>query len=289
MPLFAQNKILKKKYPGQKISSVNWHITSACNYNCIFCYTQKLQGNIKTLEHVISILGKLADLGIEKINFVGGEPLIHPMIYDILKAAKDNGFTVALTTNGSLLSEQSLSRISLNVDWIGLSVDSALEEIEEKLGRGNGNHVSHCLQMADLIHNMGISIKINTTVTKLNYQEDMSMFISQVNPERWKIFQFLHIVGQNDNAVETLSIDANQFMYFKKINESISLSNGTKPVFESEKNMIDSYFMLAPSGNVFTNHEQKYTEIPLALINANNLPCIINLDKYVDRGGFYEW
>ena len=119
--------------------------------------------NIKAFHALIEFL---KSLNIEKINFVGGEPLLYPGIFDILNVSKKMGFTVSITTNGSLLNEKIINKLSGYVDWIGISIDSTFESIEQKLGRGFGNHVKHTKEISKMIKAKGIKLKTNTTVTK---------------------------------------------------------------------------------------------------------------------------
>ncbi|GFO98115.1 putative Fe-S oxidoreductase [groundwater metagenome] len=79
-----------------------------------------------------NILEKLQSHGMEKVSFVGGEPLLYPLINDIIRMAKDIGFIVSITTNGSLLNEKSIKCMASYVDWIGISIDSINESIEKK-------------------------------------------------------------------------------------------------------------------------------------------------------------
>lgn len=271
------------------IKSVNWHITSRCNYNCKFCYMQNFNHNTLEISTAKNILNKIRSLSIDKINFVGGEPLSSPVIYDIMKAAKRMEFTVSITTNGSLLNEKIIHQISPYVDWIGLSVDSAHESIEKKLGRGIGNHVKHIKEISKIIKAKGIKLKINTTVTKYTINEDMTELIREILPNRWKVFQFLYIKEQNDHCVAELSITDDEFVCFKELNKSVELDGIKNVVFENCYDMLDSYFMISPSGNVLINHNQIYSEIPLDYINIENISDIINHKKYAKRGGLYDW
>jgi len=151
------------------IISANWHITSNWNYRCRFCYTQRLAKAIQDLPQSIAILEKIKAIGQEKINFVGGEPMTHPLIFDLVRCAKNMGFTVCITTNGYFLNKSNIEWLASYVDWIGISVDSISNQVEKELGRGFGNHVSHAMEVANLIHDVGIRLKINTTITKKNY------------------------------------------------------------------------------------------------------------------------
>ena len=49
-----------------------------------------------------------------------------------------------------------------------------------------------------MCHRMKIKLKMNTVITNLNYKEDFSELIKIIQPRRWKIFQVLPIIGQND-------------------------------------------------------------------------------------------
>jgi radical S-adenosyl methionine domain-containing protein 2 len=250
---------------------------------------QKLNGGFADISKARDILGKLKSIGMEKVNFVGGEPMLYPVIFDTTEIAKEMGFVVSIVTNGYYLNEQSITRLAPHVDWIGLSIDSNSEKIEKKLGRGYGNHVKHVCEISDIIHDRGIGLKINTTVTRCTYKEDMRPLISRLNPDRWKVFQMLSIKGQNDQYAEKLSITDIEFEQFISVNQEIKLNGGEKPVFEHSEDMIDSYFMLSPSGNIIRNAGGVYTEYPLQHLEMREIGSIISAEKYVARGGSYDY
>lgn len=270
------------------IKSVNFHITMDCNYRCRFCFYRNMSGEFRGLKNVKHKLDILRSRGIEKINFAGGEPLLYSHIDNLLKMAKDMGFIVSIVTNGALLNEDRIKEISRYVDWIGISIDSADEEIEQKLGRGYGNHVSHVHRVCGLVHKYGIRLKINTTVTKLNYSEDMRPLISSLHPDRWKSFQVLHMKGQNDDALDLL-ITLKEFDKFKSINGGLVLDNGTSPIFESADDILDSYFIIGPDGNILLSNGNQRSSIPFASLEQMELTDLVDADKYWGRGGDYDW
>jgi radical S-adenosyl methionine domain-containing protein 2 len=227
-------------------------------------------------------------MGIEKINFAGGEPLLHPLFFDITKMAKHMDFTVSILSNGYYLNRDIVSKLSSYVDWIGLSVDSADEEVEVALGRGNGNHVKHIVEIADIVHEAGVKLKINTTVTRMNYDEDMRPLLKKLMPERWKAFQVLHIKGQNDRYFNELSITDKEFDHFKSVNQMCI--GEIKTVFERNRDMIDSYFMLSPSGMVMSNRDgTNDSSTPLENVDKQSILKLLDVCKYAQRGGIYPW
>ena len=276
-----------------KIQSVNWHVTGKCNYNCKFCYVQNLSSEIKDLGRIHDILHTLHStktdhLDIQKINFVGGEPFLHPYFYEMLEMASEMGFVTSVVTNGSFINKDTMPKIAEYTDWIGISVDSVSDQVEAILGRGRGEHVAHSIDVADLVHEYGRKLKLNTTVTGLTANEDWHQLVNQMNPHRWKIFQMLHIKGQNDSCINTLSIKDEQFESFKLRHQDIRLRNNAKPTFESNNDMIGSYLILDPSGHVLSNKGGEYTPFELEHV-LKNPSVVIDSKKYIGRDGVYAW
>jgi radical S-adenosyl methionine domain-containing protein 2 len=247
-----------------------------------------LDKETKNLECAEKVLTKLKAIGIEKVNFAGGEPLLHPLLFDLTKIAKGLDFTVSILSNGYYLNRDVIFKLSSYIDWIGLSLDSAREEVEVALGRGNGNHVKQITELADIVRGTGIKLKINTTVTRLNWAEDMRSLLEKLKPQRWKVFQVLHIKGQNDRCFNELSITEKEFDYFKSVNQICS--EKIKTVFERSSDMIDSYFMISPGGMVMSNHDGTNDSlISLDNIDKQNIFQLLDVRKYAQRGGIYPW
>jgi radical S-adenosyl methionine domain-containing protein 2 len=272
----------------QAFRSADWHLTTECNYNCKFCFAKHLDKEICDLNLVRKRLRQLKILGIEKINFAGGEPLLHPLFFDVIKTAKDMGLVVSVLSNGYFLNKKIVYELSSYVDWIGFSVDSANEDVEASLGRGKGNHVKHIVELSDIVHKAGVKLKINTTVTKLNWAEDMRPLLKILRPNRWKVFQVIHIEGQNDRYFDELSVTDFEFSYFKSINQECCLE--TQPVFERNEDMIGSYLMISPGGKVFSNLDgTNYSLKPLKDVKKRNIAQLLDVQKYVKRGAIYSW
>ena len=263
------------------IKSINWRVTSKCNYDCKYCYMKNLEDEITEILDSKTILSKLNQLKIEKINIVGGEPLLYPFTFDIIKIAKKIGFVTSITTNGSLLTKSKIKMFSPYLDWIGLSVDSKYEHIEREMGRGCGKHVQNALKICKIIKEEGIKLKVSTTVTKLNYKENMKQFIRKMDPNIWEIFQVSFKKGHNEDIIQNLSINETEFENYINLNEDIILRSGEKPDFKRSEDMIDSYFILSPHGDILMiNTNNIYERYPLDLLgNDKDVACLIHLKK----------
>ncbi len=273
--------------------AVNWHMVSWCNYNCIFCFAYRVPGKPLCLDLRKSylLLEKLAEEGVEKINFTGGEPLLCRNLGKLLVKASDLGIVTSIVTNGYYLAEslgiRFLESYGKYIDWIGVSLDSGREEVELRLGRGKGDHVKRVLKAIDNIrrYTRSTGIKINTVVTKLNYMEDMHDIIRKINPDRWKVFQ-LKIVNNVNNNVEWLIPSEQEFMEF--VERHIDLN----PVHESNTMMTNSYIMIDAAGYLYDEDETGYRRIGSILeheIKELIKRSLFNQEKYIKRGAIYRW
>lgn len=220
------------------VKTVNWHITSECNYNCKFCQVKNLYVGVTDILDSKSIFKKMKKLEIDKVNITGGEPLLYPFTYDIIKVAKSMGFVTSIATNGSLLTKSKIEMFSPYLDWIELLVDSKSEKIERDMGRGCGKHVQNIRKISKIIKDKKIKLKINTIVTKLNYKEDMNPLISILNPDRWMNYQ-VHYKEQNGDDIKLLSLNKKEFKHYVTLNENVILKSGEKPIFKIHEDVIE--------------------------------------------------
>ena len=90
----------------QKPLAVNWTVTTCCNYNCLYCFARfpELNGrNPLPLKDMLRIPQLLSEAGCTKLTFVGGEPLLCPILPRLLEVSHDLGLTTMIVTNGMLL------------------------------------------------------------------------------------------------------------------------------------------------------------------------------------------
>jgi len=272
------------------VKSVNIHINGICNYRCGFCFARDLIHTTMTPEQWGPVFRALKECGIEKINFAGGEPAMHPHFLELCSLAKEFGFIVSVVTNGSLITPSLIKKMKGVVDWIGLSIDSPFNDVERELGRQCNclDHIANVIRVAEMAHCAGIKVKLNITVVKQSWKSDFADIIKSIDPERVKVFQVVKIEGQNEQLFDRFSVMPEQWIDFKTRHECIVLSNGEKIVFEGGDAMIDSYLMIDPRGRIMRNSNNKQTYVDFEQI-LGGIEEVIDERKYVDRGALYDW
>ena len=98
---------------GRKIEYLRVSVTDKCNLRCRYCMPQEgitrlAHDDILRLEEWARIIRIMQELGITKVRFTGGEPLVRKNLIQLIKDvhALDGISQIAMTTNGILLGEQ---------------------------------------------------------------------------------------------------------------------------------------------------------------------------------------
>jgi MoaA/NifB/PqqE/SkfB family radical SAM enzyme len=120
----------------------NYFITYRCNSKCEFCIfwrDQKLRNTPDAkLSNIQKNLDDLHHIGVHVIDFVGGEPLLHKDLPEMLVYAKKLGFFVKLSTNG-ILYEKRAHELKGMISRIYISLDATTNE-EYKMIRGTDGY-----------------------------------------------------------------------------------------------------------------------------------------------------
>lgn len=282
--------------------SINFHLIEACNAKCTYCFaTFPHLGKRDRLspadrERLIDLL---VDAGAGKINFAGGEPtLVHDLgpLCKRIKTRSRGRCAVSLVTNGKRL-ERLIDEWADWIDWVALSVDSGDDRTNAALGRTRKGvpYAPAMLELGRKARDRGLGLKCNTVVTRRNMAEDMNGFISELAPERWKLFQMLPVVGENDGAVEDLSIAGEEFRAFVERHMPLHRM-GIDLVPEDNAAMTDSYLMIGPDGRFFWHvpcGRERRLEYGSPVLNVGFDEAMRELRfseaKFCARGGEYEW
>lgn len=94
----------------KKRNTLQVFITNKCNLKCDGCFARNTMNDENNEEYISikeyhKILCNFVDRGGEKINLLGGEPLLHPELKRILKLNKSRGLKTTIYTNGLLINK----------------------------------------------------------------------------------------------------------------------------------------------------------------------------------------
>jgi heme d1 biosynthesis radical SAM protein NirJ len=156
---------------------VIWNLIRRCNLTCQHCYTtsadRDFPGELTTPE-IYHVMADLKAFRVPVLILSGGEPLLHPDIFPISQRAKDLGFYVALSSNGTKISADNIERIAeMNYSYIGVSLDG-IQETHDTFRRSKGAF-NEAMRGVELCLNKGIKVGIRFTLTQTNAHDFPAM------------------------------------------------------------------------------------------------------------------
>ena len=99
-------------------------VTNRCNLNCRHCYVRTDRRVDLPQETVRSIIEQSNRLGVNRVVFTGGEPILYRGLFELAEYVKSIGIPeVALLTNGLLINQSNIERLRA-FDIIQLSIDT---------------------------------------------------------------------------------------------------------------------------------------------------------------------
>ena len=156
---------------GRIAKKLRVSVTDRCNMRCGYCMPKNNtkwfdSTEVLSFEEIIRLSSIFANLGVEKIRITGGEPLVRPMIENLIKsiAKIPHIKSIGLTTNGLLLSDSVKKLKSSGLNSVNISLDSFKEDRFKMMTGINGlDKVISSIQKAK---DAGLDVKINTVVIR---------------------------------------------------------------------------------------------------------------------------
>jgi len=157
---------------GREINYLRVSVTDRCNLRCKYCMPEqgiisKQHDDILRFEEILKIVKAAVNLGIKKIRYTGGEPLVmkdvDKLIYETSKLSGIDD--ISITTNGILLSDMASDLKKAGLNRVNISLDTLDSEKFRSITRiGNLDKV---LESIDKCLSLGLKpVKINTVLMR---------------------------------------------------------------------------------------------------------------------------
>lgn len=170
-----------RKYPRH--FQLQWHLLDRCNLGCCHCYQEdrNTTANGLNLANALDVLNQLTDL-IQlfqnskpsrpirtHISLTGGEPLLWPDLFDLIRHIRARGMGFSILTNGTLIDAATATELrSLEPRYVQVSIDGS-KSTHDTI-RGTGNFEAAIAGISNLVKR-NINTTISFTAHRGNYRE----------------------------------------------------------------------------------------------------------------------
>ncbi len=208
----------KQLYREPRLTYLFFELTDACNLTCLHCGSNACPKNRTYLpvDAVKIVLDRVAAAFSPQsimICLSGGEPLLHPHLFEIIAYAKKCGFSCGMTTNGTLIHRTAARKlIASGLDSVAFSIDG-LADTHDWFRNKPGSFDQALQGIQNLLDaSQGqISTQITTVVHKKNFHQlnDLFELACASGVDSWRAIN-LEPIGRALKNPELL-LDAQQF------------------------------------------------------------------------------
>jgi len=212
-------------YKQPYLSYFELNIVDHCNISCLGCshFSPIAQERISTLESILSDLRRMSELtaqNVDEIHILGGEPLLHPGLNEILRAAREAfpKSVLSVITNGVLLQKQKA------VFWDTCKQNDITIEVTKYPINMDYEKI------VDMVREKGIKFKFHSytgKATKTLYKMPLDIqgrqdpdvsFLGCTLANRW--------IALMDGKMYTCQVAPNVFHFNKKFGANLDLESG---------------------------------------------------------------
>jgi MoaA/NifB/PqqE/SkfB family radical SAM enzyme len=114
---------------GERIApiTIDMALTRACNFGCHYCYAM-MQENERlpiTRDVIVNFLDDCAEIGVRAVSLVSdGESTLSPAFVDAVTHGSNRGLSMAVGTNGFLLTERKLEQILPHLTYLRINISA---------------------------------------------------------------------------------------------------------------------------------------------------------------------
>ncbi|MES9936964.1 MAG: GTP 3',8-cyclase MoaA, partial [Sedimenticola sp.] len=172
---------------GRKIEYLRLSVTDRCDFRCFYCIPKGFndftdRDDQLTLDEFVRLIRLFSELGVSKLRFTGGEPLVRRDIVEMVQriGALPGIEDLSMSTNASQLAKHARTIREAGVSRLNVSLDTLKPDVFKQITQGDLEKVIEGLMAA---REAGFHpIKINMVVMRdLNFDEvgDMVDFCLQ--------------------------------------------------------------------------------------------------------------
>lgn len=176
---YMEQLVKPEEFSRRKASGpvVIWNLLRRCNLSCRHCYANSFNKDFEgelTLDACLSTVSEIKKAKSPAVILSGGEPLLHPHVFEIASEVKKQGFYLALSSNGILLTEEVARQLKeIDFNYVGVSLDG-IGEVHDHI-RGEKGAFDKSLEGVRNGVKAGLKMGLRTTLTHTNFHqiEDM--------------------------------------------------------------------------------------------------------------------
>lgn len=268
-------EMLKVQEPKSSIVRVNWGVFNRCPLTCRGCYNI-FNEKVLSLNDCKKIIDKLKVAQVKELIISGGDPLLWSSIVEFCNYAYNSGLRIGIDTVSYNLNIQIANKLKRKIAYIGIPLDGYNQNIIEKFRLGKKNLLKVVLENLEMLSELKIPVRINTTVHKenINSLNELALIIKKYPIiQSWSLYQWWPLRAK-DKLKNKMYLKEKEFEH--NINILKNKHNKLNIFGRSIKNRSRNTFFISSNGEVYTfGHNAMISSIIIGDIKKQSVKDIL--------------
>ena len=185
---------------------MSWNVTRECNMKCSHCYINATENKLAhelTTEEGKKLIDQICQVSKPLLILSGGEPLLRPDIYELIKYGASKGLKMGLGSNGSLIDDVVAAKLkAAGIATVSISLDSHIPAQHDEF-RGVDGAWQKAVNACKALRKNNVLVQVNTTLTQQNYDQidNIMSLAEEIGVENFHLF-FLVPTGRGSKLTD---------------------------------------------------------------------------------------
>jgi radical SAM protein with 4Fe4S-binding SPASM domain len=206
------------KSPLPSLRYLQLHITEKCNLDCRHCYLGRKENASLSVALAKKAIKEFSGVGL-KLLITGGEPLLYPDLWELLRYARRFPIRVELLSNGTLISDEVAMRLGEYADCVQISLDG-LEEGHDLI-RGRGSFTSTLRGIGNAAKYLEVSVATMIHSDNIREFPALEKLVKKLGAAEWS----LDVPSEKGNMLGNKDLSAD-YAVASKIFENYGYGSG---------------------------------------------------------------
>ncbi len=168
------------------LEALSLELTDRCNLNCIHCYADSsphvpLYDGMRLADWKI-VLRESSELGCRVVQFIGGEPTLHPDLPELIGYSRSLGYQVVeVFSNGTNFSDRLKCEFMTHRVSLAFSVYGSTAKMHERITLGNGSFAKTVENIKwAIVNSLDLRVSVVEMEANCGSADDTSNFLRQI-------------------------------------------------------------------------------------------------------------
>lgn len=229
---------------GRRVEYLRVSVTDKCNLRCVYCMPEEglpwlRRDELLSYEEITSVVAAMAPLGLRRVRFTGGEPLVRRDLASLVAmvAAVPGIEDLSLTTNAVLLEDQAEALRDAGLDRVNVSLDSLKADRVDEIARRPGSY-DRIMAGLEAAERMGFApLKLNVVLMRGRNDDEIADFADLSRERPWHV-RFIEVMPTASN----LELSRENFVSCQEALDTVGRIGELEPVEGPTGNGPASYY-----------------------------------------------